>query len=115
MWNAKEHMAAHGGKGMLRNDVHLAAQAIALEQNHRVLVLTGNLDGPNGLPDAVSRHGSGVQLRMMGQYTKFIPTGIFEVLDEDALCAIIDELQDKGGYKAIVLGPDGRSDPSYAL
>lgn len=100
---------------MLRNDVHLAAQAIALQQNHRVLVLTGKLDGPNGLPLSVSHHHKGVQLRMMGEYTRYIPTGIFEVVDEDVLCAIIDELQIKGGYKAVVLGPDGMSDPSYAL
>jgi hypothetical protein len=100
---------------MLRNDVHLAAQAIALQKNHRVLVLTGKLDGPNGLPKSVSQHGKGVQLRMMGEYTRYIPTAIFEILDEDALCAIIDQLQINGGYKAIVLGPDGRSDPSYAL
>lgn len=100
---------------MLRNDVHLAAQAIALQQNHRVLVLTGKLDGPNGLPLVVAHHGEGVQLRMMGEYTRYIPTGIFEVVDEDVLCAIIDELQVKGGYKAVVLGPDGTSDPSYAL
>lgn len=100
---------------MLRNDVHLAAQAIALQNNNRVLVLTGKLDGPNGLPMKVSQHGEGLQLRMMGEYTRFIPTAIFEVIDEDALCAVIDELQVNGGYKAVVLGPDGRSDPSYAL
>lgn len=100
---------------MLRNDVHLAAQAIALQQNHRVLVLTGKLDGPNGLPKTLVQHGEGLLLRMMGEYTRYIPTAIFEIIDEDALCAVIDELQDKGGYKATVLGPDGRSDPSYSL
>lgn len=99
----------------LRNDVHLAAQAIALQNNHRVLVLTGKLDGPNGLPKSVCHHGGGLHLRMMGEYTRFIPTAIFEVIDEDALCAVIDELQVNGGYKAVVLGPDGRSDPSYVL
>lgn len=100
---------------MLRNDIHLAAQAIAMQNNHRVLVLTGKLDGHNGLPKAVSQHGEGLPLRMLGEYTRFVPTAIFEVLDEDALCAVIDELQNKGGYKAAVLDADGRADPSYAL
>lgn len=100
---------------MLRNDVYLAARAIALENNHRVLVLTGKLDGPNGLPLSVSQHGDGVKLRMLGEYTKYVPTGIFEVTDEDALCAVIDELQAHGGYQASVLDHQGRSDPSYAL
>lgn len=100
---------------MLRNDLHTAAHAIAMERRTRVLVLTGKLDGPNGLPTLVSQHGAGIQLRLMSEYTRHIPVAIFEVVDEDALCAVIDRLQIAGGYKATVLDPSGRSDPSYAL
>lgn len=100
---------------MLRNDIYVAAQAIALQQRNRVLVLTGKLDGPNGLPSELAGHGGGLTLRMIGQYTQYIPTGIFEITDEDDLCAVIDALQAKGGYKAHVVDENGRSDPSYAL
>lgn len=100
---------------MLRNDVHATAHAIALERQHRVLVLTGKLDGPNGLPSSVSQHGDGIQLRLMSQYTQHIPMGLFEVINEDSLCAVIDQLQITGGYKATVIDENGRSDPAYML
>jgi hypothetical protein len=99
----------------MRHDVQQAAQAIALQQNHRVLILTGKLDGPNGLPLAVVQYSNGLNLKMMGQYTRTMPMAIFEVIDEDALCAVIDQLQERGGYMAMVMGPDGRSDPSYCI
>ncbi|MBX9874397.1 MAG: hypothetical protein K2X84_06030 [Beijerinckiaceae bacterium] len=91
------------------------ALAIARKQHHRVLVLSGRLDGHNGLPSELIQHGEGVQLRALGAYTDSVPTGIFEVLDDDALCAVIDDLQCRGGYRAAVINPNGEQDPFYAL
>ncbi len=100
---------------MLRNDMHVTAQAIALAHNHRVLVLTGKLDGENGLPKDLVQYGDGLPLRMMGSFNRFLQTAIFEILDEDALCAVIDALQCRGEHRATVMDCDGQSDPSYAL
>lgn len=100
---------------ILKGSTRDMALAIARQQDHRVLVLTGRLDGHNGLPSQLIQHGDGVQLRAFGAYTDRVPTGIFEVLDDDALCAVIDDLQCRGGYRAAVINPDGQPDPIYAL
>lgn len=92
-----------------------AACSIALENHTRVLILTGKLDHASGLPKSVAGHGGGLALRMITPHMHGIPTALFEVLDEDALCAIIDELQSSGGYKAVVIDSNGRSDPAYVL
>jgi len=100
---------------ILKGSTRDIAQAIAREKDSRVLILSGRLDGHNGLPSCLTQHGDGVRLRALGSYTACVPTGIFEVTDEDALCAVIDALQGKGGYRATVIKPNGERDPNYTF
>lgn len=100
---------------ILKGSTREMAQAIASENHNKVLILSGRLDGHNGLPTCLIQHGDGVKLRALGAYTASVPTGIFEIIDDDALCAVIDELQCKGGYRATVITPNGERDHNYAL
>lgn len=100
---------------VLRGTIGEMAHSIATGESTRVLVLTGRMDAPNGLPTEVAHHGGGLRLRARGAYTNAIPTAIFEIIDEDALCEVVDQLKEKGGYKAQVLDAHGQRDPHYAL
>lgn len=104
-----------GALGVHGNDLRVVAQSIALETRRRVLILVGRLDGTMGLPRTIDRYAADIELRMMSSITAHVTTGIFEVKDEDSLCAAIDQLQENGGYRATVVNTDGSIDPAYTI
>jgi len=93
----------------------IVAQQIALMTGHRALILVGLLDGPKGLPLAVSGYDDKIEMRNMSAYTRHLSTGIYEIKDEDALCIVIDQLQEMGSYRATVINTDGSVDPAYTI
>ena len=90
-------------------------RAIAMTEGCHIVIIEGVMSGDIALPEILRAYDSDLQLKLYSKTTPPISVGVYELCNDVRLNEIASLLEDNGGYKLVVINPQGDEIPAYAL
>ena len=91
------------------------ARAIAIADACHILIVEGLMSGDIALPEILREHTEDLRLKLFSKTTPPISVGVYELCNSTPLDEIISLLEDNGGYKLVVIDPEGNEIPAYTI
>ncbi len=88
------------------------AEEIAEKEGYAILVIHGPIDQKTGFPE--ERHKDYMQIALYSPGDTCL-TGIYRVTDRENIGEVVDDLENHGGYRCVMINPDGTFHQGYQI